>query len=187
MKRLSSVAPTMTPKLFMLTVLVGVIAGVEAIGFYLLLDFFTTAFNAITQLDLPRANEPSFFHFEPLGISTALGPLMIFLVPFIGGFISGLLTYRLIPEAPGGETDVVIGVFHKNYGVFRPRLPLVRAVASTVFIGAGNSAGREGPIAQIAAGTASVLASKLGASTREREILVVAGMAAGIGLSLIHI
>lgn len=48
-------------------------------------------------------------------------------------------------------------------------------------IGSGGSAGREGPIAQIGAGFGSVLANFLRLSDRERRILVLAGVGAGIG------
>jgi CIC family chloride channel protein len=48
-------------------------------------------------------------------------------------------------------------------------------------IGSGGSAGREGPVAQVGAGFASYLSRLLQLPILDRRILVVSGMAAGIG------
>ena len=54
-------------------------------------------------------------------------------------------------------------------------------VASALTIGTGGSAGREGPIAQIGAALGSFVADRLGLGERERRMLLVAGVAAGVG------
>jgi CIC family chloride channel protein len=64
--------------------------------------------------------------------------------------------------------------------VIRPRVPLVKIVASAVTIGTGGSGGREGPIAQIGAGFGSVLGGLLQLRSAERRVLVAAGMGAGV-------
>jgi len=48
-------------------------------------------------------------------------------------------------------------------------------------MGTGGSAGREGPIAQIGGGLGSVVAGMLRLSSRQRRILMIAGVGAGIG------
>jgi CIC family chloride channel protein len=53
-------------------------------------------------------------------------------------------------------------------------------VASAITIGSGGSAGREGPTALITAGFASIYANHLHRTDRERRLLVLAGMAAGL-------
>lgn len=60
-------------------------------------------------------------------------------------------------------------------------MPVVKAIASAIIIGSGGSAGREGPTAQIAAGTASALADLFHLSESDRRIAVAAGIGAGIG------
>src|SRR5213079_3406123 len=65
-------------------------------------------------------------------------------------------------------------------GVIRPRVPLVKIVASALTLGSGGSGGREGPIAQIGAGFGSFLAGVLRMRPAERRVLMAAGMGAGI-------
>ena len=52
---------------------------------------------------------------------------------------------------------------------------------SMLTIGSGGSAGREGPVAQVGAGFGSYLADLLRLGYHDRRVLVVSGMAAGIG------
>ena len=138
--------------------LIGIAAGIAALVFEYLLDLSST-----------------FFRDE----LTAVIPLAI--VPAIGGLIAGFLIYRFAPEAEGHGTDAVISCFHSSSVVIQKRIPLIKAIASVVTIGSGGSAGKEGPIAQIAAGIGSILGSRLKLSDRDRRLMVVSGMSAGIG------
>ncbi len=104
-----------------------------------------------------------------------------FIIPTIGGLISGFIVYTWAPEAEGHGTDGVIKAFHQERGTIRGRVPIVKTIASAITIGTGGSAGREGPIAQIGAGFGSVLATRLKLGDTDRRTMVVAGMAAGIG------
>ncbi len=58
----------------------------------------------------------------------------------------------------------------------RPRVPLVKIVASALTIGSGGSGGREGPIAQIGAGFGSALADLFRLRPSDRRVLLAAGM-----------
>jgi CIC family chloride channel protein len=106
---------------------------------------------------------------------------IFFLLPAVGGLLSGLLVYRYAPEAEGHGTDEMIRAFHQERGLIRPRVPLIKGIATVFTLGAGGSAGREGPIAQIGAGIGSFLATRLGLSARDRRILLLAGAAGGLG------
>jgi CIC family chloride channel protein len=57
----------------------------------------------------------------------------------------------------------------------------VKLLTSMLTIGSGGSAGREGPVAQVGAGFGSYLADLLRLGYHDRRVLVVSGMAAGIG------
>lgn len=105
----------------------------------------------------------------------------LILIPTLGGLASGLLVFFVAPEAEGHGTDGVIRSFHRSGGKIRWQVPVVKLFASAVIIGSGGSAGREGPIAQIGAGFGSLLGSALRLSDRERRILLLAGVAAGVG------
>ncbi|HOO45480.1 MAG TPA: chloride channel protein, partial [Deltaproteobacteria bacterium] len=108
-------------------------------------------------------------------------PWYLALIPAAGGLITGLIVYTWAPEAEGHGTDAAIDAFHNKKGKIRPRVPLIKTITSAITIGSGGSAGREGPIAQIGAGFASYLATRLHLSDQERRIMMVAGMGGGIG------
>lgn len=103
------------------------------------------------------------------------------LIPALGGLASGLLIFAFGREAEGDGTDGVLRSFHQQGGKIRWQVPVVKLFASAIVIGTGGSAGREGPIAQIGAGFGSSLGSMLKLSDRERRILLLAGVAAGVG------
>ena len=167
-----------------LSVVVGLVTGSAAVLFY-----FAT--NSVEHLFL---NNMAGYHPPGEGNEAimALGDRMIdnlavdhrwflFLVPVIGGLVSGFLVFKFAPEAEGHGTDAAIDAFHNKGGIIRGRVPIIKGLASIATIGTGGSAGREGPIAQIGAGFGSFIASKLRLTSTDRRILLLAGMAGGIG------
>jgi len=166
-------------RLLMLCALTGVVAGLGAGAFELLTGLFTHVF-----LDLGAGFRPPTavgeHHLFPPS-DGALRPAVLALLPLIGGLVGGALVYGLAPDADGPGTEAAIDAFHNRRGVIRARVPIVKTVASAITLGTGGSAGREGPIALIGAGVGSVLATTLRLSVRERRMLMVAGLAAGIG------
>ncbi len=112
-----------------------------------------------------------------------IGPHGLWLVPVattLGGLLSGILVYGLAPETEGHGTDTVVKALHWTGGKLRARVAPVKMLASAITIGSGGSAGREGPTALIAAGFGSVYADLLHRPERERRLLVLMGMAAGL-------
>ncbi|MHB1950014.1 MAG: chloride channel protein [Acidiferrobacteraceae bacterium] len=98
----------------------------------------------------------------------------------VGGLLAGILVYTFAPEAEGHGTDAAVRAFHETGGRMRPRVPLVKSIASAITIGSGGSAGREGPTAQIAAGVGSIVGGLLDMPADERRLMVLMGMAAGL-------
>ena len=112
-----------------------------------------------------------------------IGPHGLWPIPFVttlGGLLSGWLVYRFAPEAEGHGTDTAVNAFHRNEGLIRSRVAPIKMVASAITIGSGGSAGREGPIALIAAAVGSLYARLAHRPERARQILLLAGMAAGL-------
>jgi CIC family chloride channel protein len=115
--------------------------------------------------------------------SEIIGPHGFWLVPVVmvvGGLLVGIITERFAPEAEGHGTDAVIKAFHRNDGRIRARVPFVKLVASAITIGSGGVAGREGPMALITGGLGSWYASFTNRDGRERRLLLLVGMAAGL-------
>src|SRR5579862_551448 len=150
-------------RLLMLCVLVGVVSGLGAVAFEAALNWL-------------HAKLLAGWLFSGTGQWWAL-----LLVPALGGAVSGALCLWLAPEASGHGTDAVIRAFHRDKGAIRARTPIVKGVCSVLTIGSGGSAGKEGPIAQIGAGFGSTLGTLLKLSVRDRRILMLAGVAGGIG------
>lgn len=98
----------------------------------------------------------------------------------LGGLVTGLIVYRFAPEAAGHGTDEVIHAYHKKDGRLRLRSSLVKMIASSITLGTGGSGGKEGPIAQIGAGFASLAADRIKALRPYSQEILLAGMAGGI-------
>ncbi|MFX0139140.1 MAG: chloride channel protein, partial [Candidatus Hodarchaeota archaeon] len=75
--------------------------------------------------------------------------------------------------------EVIQAVALKN-GVIRPRVVLVKSIASAITIGTGGSVGREGPIVQIGSALGSTIGQWLKVSPERLKVLVGCGAAAGI-------
>ncbi len=162
----------------LLSMVVGVFAGLGAIFFEVLLKV-----TLHYLLSLPTGYAEPVAGAQPNVISALAHARtwLFILIPTLGGLASGLLIFLLAPETEGHGTDAMIESFHHAGGFMRKRTPLVKVLASALTIGSGGSAGKEGPIAQIGAGMASILATMMRLPVRERRILVLAGAAGGIG------
>ena len=169
-------------RLLGLAALVGIVAGLGAIVFY-----FATRVAEHYALGMiagyypePRPGGENPMSWLPVS-AHPLYPWLLLVIPTIGGLISGVIVFTFAPEAEGHGTDSVIDAYHNRQGQIRPRVPLVKIIASSITLGTGGSGGREGPIAQIGAGFGSLLGNLLRLRPAERRILMAAGMGAGIG------
>lgn len=146
-----------------LAMIIGIGTGFGAIGFRWLIGFF--------------------HHFYFTGGHQVLGFLggyYVILVPMLGGLVVGPLTYFLAREAKGhGVPEVMAAVAFKG-GVIRPRVVIVKALASAICIGSGGSVGREGPIVQIGSAIGSTIGQLCRVNTRRLKVFVACGAAGGI-------
>jgi len=159
------------------SVAIGIVAGLGALALILGIDIFTKLFlGTIAGYTPPLPGGEG-------NVSSAVSIERPWLIPVcttLGGLVSGLIVARFAPEAKGVGTDAVIGEFHKGHALIRTRIPLVKLLASAITIGSGGTSGREGPIAQIGAGLGTQIAKAFKLTERERRIALAAGLGAGI-------
>lgn len=166
------------PRLIFDSIILGIIGGLGAQLFMWLLRLSEHLF-----LNLLAGYSPPGLPEEGGILREFIGPHGLWLIPVattLGGIISGILVYGLAPETEGHGTDTVVKALHWTGGVLRARVAPVKMIASAITIGSGGSAGREGPTALIAAGFGSIYASLFHRPERERRLLVLMGMAAGL-------
>ncbi|HZR42797.1 MAG TPA: chloride channel protein [Ktedonobacteraceae bacterium] len=172
-------SPRYLLKWLLISSLIGIVAGLGAIAFYVSIHFATSFF--LGQL-------VGYFPPDPAGeggrgvmsLWEAARPWLIPVITAAGGLLAGIIVFSLAPEAEGHGTDAAIAAFHQGKPI-RARIPIIKLVASAITIGSGGSAGREGPAAQISAGFGSLLATILRLDIQDRRIAIATGMGAGIG------
>src|ERR1700682_4221185 len=87
--------------------LVGLIAGLGAVGFLLSLDWMIRhALGGLLHFQLPPTGEGTRH-----AITYPWPWWLVLLVPTVGGLVSGLLVFSLAPEAEGQGTDALIKAF----------------------------------------------------------------------------
>ncbi len=107
-------------------------------------------------------------------------PWLILILPAAGAALAGWVSARFAPETSGGGGNAAIRAFHEQGALTRVRVPFVKLLASVLTLGTGGAGGREGPTMQIGGASGSVVARFLRTGERERKILYVAGIAAGV-------
>jgi CIC family chloride channel protein len=165
-------------KWLVLGVVIGVIAGLGAVVFYLGLKYtgeFLLGYLADYHTPTPVGEGGS------RGSAGFHRAWAIPLVTTAGALLSALIVTKFAPEATGHGTDEAIEAVHTDPRAIRFRAVLVKMVASALTIGSGGSAGREGPTAQISAGFCSLLTRRLNLSDEDGRIAVALGIGAGIG------
>ena len=172
-----------TFRLLVLAGLVGVLAGAAAILFQLVAQFVWQCAMAGVAGYHPVAvrGEGGWFESVVPHFTGPFRPWTLLVLPAVGGLLSGLLVHRFAPEASGSGAESVIDAYHRHQGHIAPRVPLVKLLSSAVTIGFGGSAGKEGPIGQVAAGVGATVAQWLGLGPKQRRVLMIAGMGAGVG------
>jgi len=146
-----------------LSVLIGVVSGLGAVGFRWLINSFDTLFfDGGSKL------------------LSFMGDYYIILIPAAGGLLVGPIIYFLAREAKGHGVPEVMEAVAMRGGRIRPRVAIIKSLASALCIGSGGSVGREGPIVQIGASAGSAVAQWLKLPEESVTTLVACGAAGGI-------
>ena len=163
---------TETGGLFVSALIVGLGAGLGAVVFRYLIFAFTLLFTGHRDYTVLG-------HVPHPGLEV-LGAGFVVFVPVVGALVYGPLIDRFAHEARGhGVPEVMLAVAEKG-GRIRPRVAVIKSLASALCIGSGGSVGREGPIVQIGSALGSTLGQLLRLPDDRLRLLVACGAAGGI-------
>ncbi len=114
-------------------------------------------------------------------MQSVLGSVVgLLLVMAMAGLIVGYIIERWAREAKGHGVPEVMEAVALRGGHIRPRVAVLKVLASSLTIGTGGSAGREGPIVQVGAALGSTIGQLFHFSGDRVRTLVACGAAAGI-------
>ncbi len=146
-----------------LSVAIGLVAGLGAVAFRWLISAFQ-----------------SFFIEGGADVLGFMGHYYIILIPAAGGLLVGPLIYYFAREAKGHGVPEVMEAVALRGGRIRPRVAIVKVLASSICIGSGGSVGREGPIVQIGSTFGSTIGQWLHLPEETMRVMVACGAAGGI-------
>lgn len=153
--------------LFMLfiSILIGVLAGYGNIVFRFLIEFFQT-------VNFGSSNEAMLYILEKQPF------YKILLAPAIGGLLVGLISLLFKSAKGHGVPDVLKAVILGKK--VSPFVAIIKTLSSSITIGSGGSAGREGPIIQIGAALGSGVGQLLKFTGNKLRTVLACGGAGGL-------
>lgn len=106
--------------------------------------------------------------------------LGLFMIMGAAGLLGGYLISRWSQETRGSGIPQVMEAIALRSGFIRARVIPFKIINTSLTVGAGGSAGREGPIVQIGGAIGSVIGRWMHLSESQVQALVACGAAAGI-------
>src|SRR5436305_768206 len=101
-------------------------------------------------------------------------------VPTLGSLVTGYLLFRFFPDARGSGIPQTRAAIFIHDGRITLRTVVGKFVCCAASLGSGIALGREGPSVHIGSGLASVIARRLGLSTRQVRWLLPVGASAAL-------
>jgi chloride channel protein, CIC family len=142
---------------------IGVIAGLGIVVFYLLIDASYAVLMAWPERHIPWVGQA----------------ILRVMVTSVGVWLAWFIVRRGRAGEGQNIPDIQLAVARSS-GAVRVRPVMARTVASAVTLGSGGSVGSEGPVAVLGATVGSTLGRMLRFQPRHLKILVGCGAAAGI-------
>ena len=149
--------------LIILSVVVGVLTGLGSVGFIYVLEAVA-----------------AFARGPVAGVLSRFGPAQLVLLPALGGLLVGPIVHRFAREAKGHGVPEVMTALALRGGRIRKRVVTVKVIASSLTIGFGGAAGREGPMVQIGSAIGSTVGQWTRLTSNNVRTLVTCGAAGGI-------
>jgi CIC family chloride channel protein len=158
-------------QLALLSVPIGIVAGLGAVVFRGLIAFFHNL------LFLGKASI-----YYDANVHTPASPwgALIILIPVLGAVGVVFLVKNFAPEAKGHGVPEVMDAIYYEKGSIRPIVAVIKSLASALSIGSGGSIGREGPIIQIGSSFGSTIGQILHMPPWQKITLIAGGAGAGI-------
>jgi chloride channel protein, CIC family len=141
----------------LLTILIGVLAGLAAV-------LFTLAIKGTTYL---------LFGFSP-------SATRVLIVPTVVSLVTGFLLVKFFPYARGSGVPQTEAAYHLQHGLMPRGVAFGKFITGVLCIGSGHSMGREGPSVQIGAGIASSIGRLFRLSPARVQSLIPVGAAAAL-------
>ncbi len=149
--------------LIILAVVVGILTGYGSVGFIFVLEWIAE------------------FARGPVASTLGLfGSANLVLLPAVGGLMAGPLIYRFAKEARGHGVPEVMTALAVRGGKIRKRVATIKVITSSLTIGFGGTAGREGPMVQIGSAIGSAVGQWTKMDPERVRTLVTCGAAGGV-------
>lgn len=161
---------TRQPILWLVGLITGTCVGAATIGFRELLSLFQILWlQDMSEFVATAARKQPWW--------------VILLTPAVGGLVVGFMLEKLMPgKRAFGVADVI-----EARALTARAIPIMAglysALISTVSLGFGASAGREGPCVHLGASIASFFSEKLGLGGRSTRVLLACGVASAVSAS----
>jgi CIC family chloride channel protein len=158
------------PLVWLLALAIGLAVAVAAI-------LFRLAIGAVQFLWLGTSA-------ETVGsVAATINPLIVFLAPVAGGVVVGIIVHRFIPEGrPFAVADVIEAraLGGRSLGL---RKGLWSGAVHVLSLGAGASAGREGPVVHLGATLSEALCRNMKLTGSPERTLIACGVASAVSAS----
>ncbi|HWB84789.1 MAG TPA: chloride channel protein [Bryobacteraceae bacterium] len=148
-----------TQRFLLLSVLIGIFAGLMVVCFHICIDFISwSSLGALSGK----------FRFERL------------FAPVLGALLATLLATRVFPAARGSGVNQTKAALYISNGYVPFSTVAGKFLACSIAIGSGNSLGPEDPSLQMGAGIASLLGRMFRLGRKNMRLIAPVGAAAGI-------
>lgn len=150
-------------RFLVLCTLCGLICGLVGVGFHVTIH---ALFEAVWHF--ARASSPTQFF------------LVMLAAPTLGGLIVGLAVHHWAPECAGSGIPQTKAAYFNKGGIISARSGLWRFVLGSLYVGLGNSLGREGPTVHVSAAVGSKIGRWGFRDPARKQAMVPVGVAGGI-------
>ncbi|MDF1826177.1 MAG: chloride channel protein [Verrucomicrobiales bacterium] len=152
-------------RFIILCLIAGLLCGLAAVGIHL-------SIHTVFDLAWDFAH-----HWEKVGV-----PWWVVMpwIPALAGLVVGIAVNRWAPGCVGSGIPQTKAAFYNEFGQIPIKTAIWRFFLTTVYVGGGNSLGREGPTVHMCAAIASSLGRTFGLAKARVQAMVPVGVAAGI-------